>query len=93
MNTQSTVEAFKALGDDIRLGIVRELALQSQPVASCDIVQACASRARLSQPAMSHHFGKLVDAGVLVEEKQGTQKQYSVDAAYLASLGIDVTKL
>ena len=84
---------MKALADEIRLGIVRELAAQPTPVPSCDIVKSCSTRAALSQPAMSHHFGKLVDAGVLVEEKQGTQKLYSVDAAHLASLGIDVTKL
>lgn len=84
---------MKALADEIRLGIVRELAAAHEPVPSCDIVQACSTRTKLSQPAMSHHFSKLVDAGVLIEEKQGTQKLYRVDAAYLASLGVDVTKL
>jgi DNA-binding transcriptional ArsR family regulator len=48
---------------------------------------------KLSQPAMSHHFNKLVDAGVVSEEKRGTQKLYELNTALLKSIGIDVTKL
>lgn len=88
-----TVDVLKALADEVRVGIVRQLAHQSEPVASCDIVSSCASLNKLSQPAMSHHFSKLVDAGVLIEEKLGTQKLYRLDIALLSSLGIDVEKL
>ncbi len=93
MNQQQTVDVLKALADETRLGIVRKLAAQDEPVSSCDIVGSCASFLRLSQPAMSHHFGKLVDAGVLLEEKSGTSKRYRLDVAKLASIGVDATKL
>ena len=88
-----TVNILKALADETRLGIVRKLAQQNSAVSSCDIIASCASFLKLSQPAMSHHFSKLVDAGVLIEEKQGTSKSYLVDTALLESLGLDVQKL
>lgn len=93
MEQQKTIDALKALADETRLGIVRKIAHSTEPTASCDIVSSCASFLRLSQPAMSHHFSKLVDAGVLVVEKQGTHKSYRVDTDFLVSIGIDATKL
>ena len=88
-----TTEILKALADDVRLGLVRKLAHSPHAVPSCDLVQSCSSFLRLSQPAISHHFKKLVDAGVVLEEKQGTQKLYAVNTELLMSVGIDVTKL
>jgi DNA-binding transcriptional ArsR family regulator len=93
MERKRTIEVLKALADETRIGIVRKLAQAKEPVGGCDIVQSCASRMALSQPAMSHHFGKLVDAGVIVETKSGTSKLYTLNTKYLASMGIDVTKL
>ena len=84
------VTIFKALADKTRLDIVRKLAKDSSATASCDIVSDCSS---LSQPAMSHHFNKLVDAGVLLEQKQGTEKIYELNMELLGSMGIDPTKL
>ncbi len=93
MEQGRTVEVLKALADETRIGIVRKLATKQSPVSSYDIVQSCAARAALSQPAMSHHFGRLVDAGVIVETKSGTSKLYALDTEYLTSMGVDVTKL
>lgn len=89
----STVEILKALADETRLGLVRSLVGKDEPVTSCEVVTSCASFLTLSQPAISHHFTKLVDAGVLCEEKRGTQKAYVINRDLLASLGIDITKL
>ena len=93
MEQKQTVEVLKALADETRLSSVRNLATQPGAVSSCDIVESCASFLSLSQPAMSHHFGKLVAAGVLIEEKQGTKKVYRLNGVLLASTGVDVTKL
>ena len=90
----ATTRVLKALADDIRLGMVRKLAAQPGDASrSCDLVSSCASFLNLSQPTMSHHLAKLVDAGVIVEEKAGVSKRYQLDRQYLASLGIDVSKL
>lgn len=93
MEQKQTVEVLKALADDTRLSIVRKLAEAKEPVTSCDIVCSCKSLESLSQPAASHHFAKLVKAGVVREQKRGTQKVYELAADTLASIGVDVTKL
>ncbi len=88
-----TVEVLKALADDTRLSIVRKLALATKPVTSCDIVGSCRLLESLSQPATSHHFAKLVKAGIVIEQKRGTQKAYTLANDALAAIGVDVTKL
>lgn len=92
MDDEKAVEILKALGDEVRLSIVRKLALEGVLTAGCDIL-ACASVHKLSQPAMSHHFSKLADAGVIRETKQGTKKLYELNTELLASIGIDYKKL
>ena len=92
MEHDRTVTILKALADETRLAIIRRIANGTCAMASCDIVNSCESTS-LSQPAMSHHFSKLVQAGVLREEKQGTRKVYRINTDALAAAGIDVTKL
>ena len=93
MQKDSTVIVLRALADEVRLGIVRELAKERRSVSSCDIVSSCASFTRLSQPTISHHFHKLVEAGVLIETKEGVAKWYQLDRKLLASAGINTHKL
>lgn len=93
MEQTQTVEVLKALADDTRLSIVRKLARAKTPVTSCEIVGQCTLLGSLSQPAASHHFAKLVKAGVLREHKRGTQKVYELAHDVLDSTGVDVTKL
>lgn len=85
----TNVNIFKALADKTRLDIVRSLVKKPHDTASCHEVSACSS---LSQPAMSHHFKKLVDAGVLLERKSGTEKIYELNHPLFASIGIDPKK-
>ena len=87
------VAVYRALGDEVRLGMVKKIATSSEPVASCTVVSSCASLLKLAQPTVSHHFAKLVAAGVLVEEKEGTQKLYRVDYDVLRAAGVDVDQL
>jgi len=89
---EQRVEILKALADETRLSIIQKLIREGGIVAGCDIT-ACASVHTLSQPAMSHHFGKLVDAGVIIETRQGTQKLYELNCDLLASAGINTTNL
>lgn len=88
-----TVAVYRALGDEVRLGMVKKIAASDTPVPSCTIVASCASFLKLAQPTISHHFAKLVDAGVLDEEKSGTQKLYRVNMDVLREAGIDVEQL
>ena len=88
-----SIVILKALADDVRLGVAKHLAEQPTPVASAEVVGACARRLELSQPAMSHHFKKLVDAGVIVVEKHGTENFYKLNDTLCSQHGINVTKL
>jgi DNA-binding transcriptional ArsR family regulator len=92
-STVDTVAVYRALGDEVRLGMVKKIAASERPVASCTIVSSCASLLKLAQPTVSHHFAKLVDAGVLDEEKVGTQKLYQINTDVLRAAGIDVDQL
>ncbi len=85
MTEQQAIIVLKALADPTRLDIVRTLASE-QSAASCREVSNCS---QLSQPALSHHFGKLVEAGVVVERKEGKQKFYQLNMILLDSLGIN----
>lgn len=88
----NTTQVLKALADEVRLSIVRKLAQNTNATCGCDVT-ACKSVPAMSQPTMSHHFSKLVEAGVLLEEKRGTQKMYTLNTALLESMGINVSKL
>lgn len=89
MQTQQSVTIFKALADPTRIDIVRTL-VRAGDSTSCGTVSACSS---LSQPAMSHHLSKLVDAGVILEHKDGKQKFYELNTELLRTSGINVDLL
>lgn len=93
MKDINTVEALKSLADNTRLSIVRQLASIGCEASSSAIVNDCAFSLNLSQPTMSHHFTKLVQAGVLSERKSGTEKLYVLNKDRLATIGINVNKL
>ncbi|MEO8691683.1 MAG: metalloregulator ArsR/SmtB family transcription factor [Candidatus Saccharimonas sp.] len=93
MQRDQTTKVLKALADDMRLAIVRSLATSSVALKSCDVVALCSSCGELSQPAMSHHFKKLVDARIVEASKAGTENYYLLNRSFLTSLGIDAGKL
>lgn len=93
MSKNSTVAVLKALADDVRLGLVRQIAAQAEAKLTCEITRSCSEAAKLSQPTLSHHISKLVAADVLIEEKIDKRKSYRLNVSYLESLGIDISKL
>lgn len=93
MKYDISVKVLRALGDEIRLGIVKSLAGECSPVSGCVIVNSCAQLTKLSQPTISHHFNKLVEAGVLIEGKDGISKHYEINHQLLESVGIEINKL
>lgn len=90
MSSEQTISVLKALADPTRLKIIRQLADCKHGQETCSKLS---SRENLSQPALSHHFGKLVAAGIVSENKVGTSKDYTLNKEFLLKHGIDVTKL
>ena len=68
----SSVDVLKALADPTRLQMVGALKRSAQPVCICDFTAAF----NLSQPTISHHVGKLRDAGLVEVTKKGIWAYY-----------------
>ena len=88
MNRQ-IIKLFKALSDETRIDIMRQI-LNNGKELSC---QELLNKFPLSQPTLSHHFNKLIDANILKVRKEGASHFYSLDNQYLEKLGIDLYKL
>ena len=70
----ATARLFKALADPHRVKILNLLATSPEPVCVCEFTGPLG----LSQPTVSHHLKKLVDAGLLEREQRGTWAYYGL---------------
>jgi len=85
-----TAALFRALADPARVRIVNVLATSDEAICVCNLTEPLG----LSQPTVSHHLKKLVDAGLLEREQRGKWAYFSIKPeamARLASLS-DLTK-
>lgn len=81
-------EIFKALADETRLKIAVHLAGHKE--VGC---QELSNNFALSQPTLSHHFSKLLNAGVILERKEGKSHYYRINHALLKTAGVDLKKI
>jgi ArsR family transcriptional regulator, arsenate/arsenite/antimonite-responsive transcriptional repressor len=79
---EATARVFKALADPHRVKIVNLLATSPDPVCVCEFTAPLG----LSQPTVSHHLKKLVQAGLLEREQRGTWAYYSLRRDALGGL-------
>jgi ArsR family transcriptional regulator, arsenate/arsenite/antimonite-responsive transcriptional repressor len=70
----ATAELFKALSDPARVRALNLLATSDEPVCICNLVEPLG----LSQPTVSHHMKKLLDAGVIEREQRGKWAYFSL---------------
>jgi ArsR family transcriptional regulator, arsenate/arsenite/antimonite-responsive transcriptional repressor len=70
----ATAELFKALSDPARVRALNLLATSGEPVCICNLVEPLG----LSQPTVSHHMKKLLDAGVVEREQRGKWAYFSL---------------
>lgn len=82
-DAETTASVFKALSDPGRVRILNLLATADRPLCVCDITP----QVGLSQPTVSFHLKKLVQAGLLEREQRGVWAFYSVDRDVLRRLG------
>lgn len=93
MSESKTSEILKSLADDTRLAIIRNLVSEDCEVAGNKLINGCSEALQLSQPTISHHFARLVQSGVLIDRKSGTEKYYRLNTDLLRSVGVDPSKL
>jgi DNA-binding transcriptional ArsR family regulator len=80
VTTDGSAAAWDVLGDTSRRQIVSMLAEGPRAVGEL------ADRLPISRPAVSQHLRVLKDAGVVIDEVQGTRRVYRVDALALSAL-------
>jgi ArsR family transcriptional regulator, arsenate/arsenite/antimonite-responsive transcriptional repressor len=78
----ATAEVFKALADPARVRIVNVLATSGEPVCVCNLIEPLG----LSQPTVSHHLKRLVDAGLLEREQRGRWAYFSLKRGAIEKL-------
>jgi ArsR family transcriptional regulator len=69
---EQTSALMKALADSTRLTMVASLWKAAAPICICDFTAGL----DLSQSTLSHHMGKLKDAGLVESEKRGIWAYY-----------------
>jgi ArsR family transcriptional regulator len=72
---EATARLFRALADPARVRIMNALLSADDPVCVCNLVPTV----RLTQPTVSHHLKKLMEAGLLRREERATWAYYTVD--------------
>src|SRR3954463_11572207 len=70
----ATADLFKALADPARVRTVSALATTGEPVCVCHLIEPLG----VSQPTVSHHLKKLLDAGLVEREQRGKWAYFSL---------------
>jgi ArsR family transcriptional regulator, arsenate/arsenite/antimonite-responsive transcriptional repressor len=81
---EATAELFKALGDPARVRLVNLLAQGGDEVCMCDLIEPVG----LTQPTVSHHMKKLVDAGLVEREQRGKWAFFSLKRDAVEKLAV-----
>ncbi|MFW3385353.1 UNVERIFIED_CONTAM: metalloregulator ArsR/SmtB family transcription factor [Kocuria sp. CPCC 205274] len=82
-DAQQLAGRLKALSDPTRLRLLSHVAAQGcGAVCVCDLTAVV----DISQPTVSHHMKKLVEAGLLTREQRGKWAHYSVVPEAFAEL-------
>jgi ArsR family transcriptional regulator len=71
---EASAALFAALGDPARVRIINLVATGDEPVCACHLIEPLG----LSQPTVSHHLKRLVDAGLLEREQRGKWAYFSL---------------
>jgi ArsR family transcriptional regulator len=79
---EATAGVFRALADPARVRIVNVLATSDDPVCVCNLTEPLG----LSQPTVSHHMKKLLDAGLVDREQRGRWAYFSLRPEAAAKL-------
>ena len=78
----ATAELFKAIADPARVRAINILATAAEPVCVCNLVEPLG----LSQPTVSHHMKKLLDAGIVAREQRGKWAYFSLKPEAIETL-------
>lgn len=75
LNAKQVEKIAKALGDPYRLKIMEVICQQKDFMPCCDVLNAF----NLAQSTMSHHLKQLVDAELIISEKEGRNLKFVIN--------------
>ena len=75
LNIKQVEKISKALGDPYRLKIMKIISESESCVQCCDV----SAQFNLAQSTMSHHIKQLIDAGLLIADKEGRNLKFVVN--------------
>lgn len=79
MDIKQAKKISKALADDNRLQILKEIRSKSNCLHCTDIHEFI----NLSQPSISHHIKQLMEADLIIHEKEGRKMKYRINQEVL----------
>ena len=79
---EATAAVFRSLGDPHRVKIVNLLATSGESVCICELTEPLG----LTQPTVSHHMRKLLDAGLVEREQRGKWAHFTLVPEALRTL-------
>lgn len=80
---EATAGLFKALSDPTRVRIVNLLATnEGEPICVCHLIEPLG----LTQPTVSHHMKRLLDAGLVEREQRGKWAYFSLKSDAIEKL-------
>lgn len=75
MDSRKIEKISKALGDPSRIAILEELKRKKNCLYCTEVHEIL----DLAQPSISHHLKQLVDADILIPEKEGRNLKYALN--------------
>jgi ArsR family transcriptional regulator len=82
LDVERIASAAKALAEPLRVQIVDVLRRSEQAVCQCELIPLFG----ITQPLLSHHMRKLIDAGLVNVERRHKWAFYTVNAEALKEL-------
>lgn len=91
LNSKQVEKISKALGDPYRLKIMKIISKGEGFVQCCDV----SAEFNLAQSTMSHHLKQLIEADLLIADKEGRNLKFEINkevcnayASYISNLGL-----
>lgn len=91
LNSKQVEKISKALGDLYRLKIMKIISKGEGCVQCCDV----SAEFNLAQSTMSHHLKQLIEADLLIADKEGRNLKFEINkevcnayASYISNLGL-----
>jgi ArsR family transcriptional regulator len=89
LNIKQVEKISKALGDPYRLKIMKIISESASCVQCCDV----SAEFNLAQSTMSHHLKQLIEADLLIADKEGRNLKFVVNKEVCTAYAVYISSL